>query len=74
MISENKINIAIDGAAATGKSTLAKRLAKELYYIYVDTGAMYRAVTYFALKKKQFFQYTSTGSASQVTSRFKNRI
>jgi cytidylate kinase len=54
LISENKINIAIDGAAATGKSTLAKRLAKELYYIYVDTGAMYRAVTYFALKKNSF--------------------
>jgi len=43
----NKINIAIDGAAATGKSTLAKRLAKALDYIYIDTGAMFRAITFF---------------------------
>lgn len=46
----DKITIAIDGYASTGKSTVAKRLAKELQYIYVDTGAMYRAVTYFALE------------------------
>ncbi len=46
----DKITIAIDGYASTGKSTVAKRLAKELKYIYVDTGAMYRAVTYFALQ------------------------
>lgn len=46
----DKITIAIDGYASTGKSTVAKRLAKELHYIYVDTGAMYRAVTYFALQ------------------------
>jgi cytidylate kinase len=46
----NKIVIAIDGFSSTGKSTIAKRLAKQLNYIYVDTGAMYRAVTYFALK------------------------
>jgi cytidylate kinase len=51
LISKAKINIAIDGAAATGKSTLAKRLAKELHYLYVDSGAMYRAVTYFALQQ-----------------------
>lgn len=44
-----KITIAIDGYSSTGKSTLAKRLAKALNYIYVDTGAMYRAVTLFAL-------------------------
>lgn len=41
----NNINIAIDGFAACGKSTLAKQLAQCLSYIYVDTGAMYRAVT-----------------------------
>lgn len=48
----NKITIAIDGFSSTGKSTIAKQLAKTLNYIYVDTGAMYRAVTYFALKHK----------------------
>jgi cytidylate kinase len=45
-----KIIIAIDGFSSTGKSTIAKQLAKKLNYIYVDTGAMYRAVTYFALE------------------------
>lgn len=46
-----KITIAIDGFSSTGKSTVAKQLAKELGYIYVDTGAMYRAVTLFAMRK-----------------------
>ena len=46
------ITIAIDGYSSTGKSTLAKRLAKNLGYIYVDTGAMYRAVTYYAMQKE----------------------
>jgi cytidylate kinase len=46
----NKITIAIDGFSSTGKSTLAKQLAKHLGYIYVDTGAMYRAVTFFAMQ------------------------
>ena len=45
-----KITIAIDGFSSTGKSTLAKQLANQLGYAYVDTGAMYRAVTYFAMK------------------------
>ncbi len=45
-----KITIAIDGYSSTGKSTIAKRLAKSLGYIYVDTGAMYRAVTLFAMR------------------------
>ncbi|NJB35021.1 (d)CMP kinase [Croceivirga sp. JEA036] len=44
-----QITIAIDGYSSTGKSTVAKRLAKALNYIYVDTGAMYRAVTLYAL-------------------------
>ncbi len=44
------IIIAIDGHSSTGKSTLAKDLAKALNYIYIDTGAMYRAVTYYALQ------------------------
>jgi cytidylate kinase len=47
----SKINIAIDGFSSTGKSTVAKRLAKELGYVYVDTGAMYRAVTLYAMQK-----------------------
>jgi len=46
-----KITIAIDGFSSTGKSTLAKQLAKELGYVYVDTGAMYRAVTLFAMQQ-----------------------
>lgn len=45
-----KINIAIDGYSACGKSTLAKLLAKELHYIYIDSGAMYRAITLYALE------------------------
>ncbi|TDQ30999.1 (d)CMP kinase [Zeaxanthinibacter enoshimensis] len=45
-----KITVAIDGFSSTGKSTLAKQLAKALGYVYVDTGAMYRAVTLFALR------------------------
>jgi len=44
------IVIAIDGHSSTGKSTVAKRLAKQLEYKYVDTGAMYRAVTLFAMR------------------------
>jgi CMP/dCMP kinase len=47
-----KITIAIDGFSSTGKSTLAKQLAKQLEYVYVDTGAMYRAVAYFAMQNK----------------------
>ena len=45
-----KITIAIDGFSSTGKSTLAKQLAKHLGYVYVDTGAMYRAVALFAMR------------------------
>jgi CMP/dCMP kinase len=47
---QKKITIAIDGYSSTGKSTIAKQLAKKLGYIYVDTGAMYRAVTLFAMQ------------------------
>ncbi len=49
-----KINIAIDGYSSCGKSTLAKMLAKSLTYIYIDTGAMYRAVALFALNNGMF--------------------
>lgn len=47
-----KINIAIDGHSACGKSTTAKAVAKELGYIYIDTGAMYRAVTHYFMTAK----------------------
>ena len=49
-----KIIIAIDGYSSCGKSTMAKDLAREINYIYVDTGAMYRSVTLFALRKGLF--------------------
>jgi cytidylate kinase len=56
---DKKIIIAIDGFSSTGKSTLAKELAKHLGYVYVDTGAMYRAVAFFAMQNgyigKDFF-------------------
>ncbi len=45
------VSIAIDGPAAAGKSTIAKAVAKRLGYTYIDTGAMYRAFTYYVLKK-----------------------
>ena len=45
-------NIAIDGPAGAGKSTIAKKLAKDLGYIYVDTGAMYRAMAYYFLQNQ----------------------
>ncbi len=46
-----RISIAIDGPAAAGKSTIAKMVAKNLNYTYIDTGAMYRCVAYYALLK-----------------------
>ncbi|MDR6300443.1 (d)CMP kinase [Mesonia maritima] len=55
-----KIIIAIDGFSSTGKSTVAKQLAKKLGYVYVDTGAMYRAVTLYAMQhnfiSKEYFK------------------
>lgn len=50
----NKIIIAIDGYSSCGKSTMAKELAHDLGYIYVDTGAMYRCVTLYALENGMF--------------------
>ena len=49
-----KIIIAIDGHSSCGKSTMAKQLAKEIGYVYVDTGAMYRAVTLYAMRNGFF--------------------
>ena len=45
-----KITIAIDGFSSCGKSTMAKSLAKEIGYIYIDSGAMYRAVTLYCIE------------------------
>ena len=46
----SKITIAIDGFSSTGKSTVAKQIANHLGYVYVDSGAMYRAVTFYAMQ------------------------
>lgn len=48
-MTQKKIIIAIDGYSSTGKSTVAKQIAKQLGYVYIDSGAMYRAITYFAM-------------------------
>lgn len=51
-----KITIAIDGHSSCGKSTMAKELARKLGYIYVDTGAMYRTVTLYAIRNNLFLE------------------
>jgi len=51
-MAKRRITIAIDGHSSSGKSTMAKALAKELNYIYIDTGAMYRGATLFAMKER----------------------
>ena len=48
---DKKITIAIDGYSSTGKSTIAKQLASKLGYVYIDSGAMYRAMTLFSMEK-----------------------
>lgn len=58
-----KITIAIDGYSSCGKSTMAKDLARRIGYVYVDTGAMYRAVTLFALRNGLF---NDDGSVKQT--------
>ncbi|MBO1363456.1 (d)CMP kinase [Prevotella sp. A2931] len=58
-----KITIAIDGYSSCGKSTMAKDLAKEIGYVYVDTGAMYRSVTLYALRHNMFM---SDGSIDET--------
>ncbi|WP_405568009.1 (d)CMP kinase [Polaribacter sp. Asnod6-C07] len=62
-----KITIAIDGFSSTGKSTIAKLLAKKYNYIYVDTGAMYRAVTLFA-KKNDFVSIDTLNKEGLISS------
>lgn len=54
-----KISIAIDGPAAAGKSTVAKIVAERLSYLYIDTGAMYRALTYKAIQQNVDLQNES---------------
>lgn len=48
---DNKVGIALDGPSGSGKSTLAKKLARELGYVYIDTGALYRAVGLFVFRR-----------------------
>lgn len=64
---DKKINIAIDGPAAAGKSTIARRVAEKLNYIYIDTGAMYRAVTLLYIEKGK----NIINSLEEVEIRFK---
>lgn len=73
---DKKITIAIDGFSSTGKSTLAKQLANHLGYVYVDTGAMYRAVTLFAMQNDYitfdfFDKQTLVNSLSLINLQFK---
>lgn len=71
-----KITIAIDGFSSTGKSTLAKQLANHLGYVYVDTGAMYRAITLFAMQSgfintENFDKESLTKSLTSIRLQFK---
>lgn len=63
-MNNKKIVIAIDGFSSCGKSTMAKDLAKEIGYIYVDTGAMYRSVTLYALQHGMFGADNSIDTAA----------
>lgn len=69
-------NIAIDGPAGAGKSTIAKTLARELGYVYVDTGAMYRAMAYFFLQqgidKEDEAAITEAVGGADVTIRYED--
>ncbi|MFK8266845.1 (d)CMP kinase [Capnocytophaga cynodegmi] len=66
-----KIIIAIDGFSSTGKSSTAKKVAQQLGYVYVDTGAMYRTVTYLAVKEGYI---ATTGVENEKTGKFENTI
>ena len=62
-----RITIAIDGHSSCGKSTMAKDLAREVGYVYVDTGAMYRSVTLYALRHDLFNEDGSVKTAELET-------
>jgi cytidylate kinase (EC 2.7.4.14) len=68
------MKIAIDGPAGAGKSTVARRLAQELGFVYIDTGAMYRALTWKALKEGKNFDdpLDLRQMALQTSIQFKN--
>ena len=66
-----KITIAIDGYSSTGKSTLAKALAKKMGYLYVDSGAMYRAVTLYALDNSLIGSQLNQNQLISLLPRFK---
>mgnify|MGYP002623664951 CR=1 FL=1 len=66
-----KITIAIDGYSSCGKSTMAKDLARELGYVYVDTGAMYRSVTLYALRNG-FFRNDGTVDEARLQAEMPN--
>jgi len=71
-----KITIAIDGFSSTGKSTIAKQLANKLHYVYVDSGAMYRAVTLYAMQqgfisKNAFNSYKLISDLPKINLTFK---
>lgn len=75
-MTDHKITIAIDGFSSTGKSTVAKQIAKELGYVYVDSGAMYRAIALFALRnlyitENSFDKQALIEKLSEITLKFK---
>ena len=75
-MTDHKITIAIDGFSSTGKSTVAKQIAKELGYVYVDSGAMYRAITLYALRNSfitetSFDKESLIEKLSEITLKFK---
>ena len=71
-------NIAIDGPAGAGKSTIAKKVAKELSCVYVDTGAMYRAMALYLLRQKVSRENTSeigtTCQNADITIEYQRKI
>ncbi|MBM7542502.1 (d)CMP kinase [Amphibacillus cookii] len=80
-MTKEKLAIAIDGPAAAGKSTVAKKVAHALKYIYIDTGAMYRALTYIALEthvdtnnEEQLYQLLLTSTIKLVQSKTGQKV
>lgn len=51
-MNRKRLNVAVDGHSSSGKSTLAQQVARAMHYMYIDTGAMYRAATLFAMKER----------------------